>query len=218
MSAERLSRLQKWILEEVLIMGDKVALVNGGHAVLFRNQIYGAAWSEGLFGPSDENINPGGPAERSARVVFSRSVWRLIEKGCLTAIGPASLNLVALSYGAGGKTFGEFEKDFEELLKRKERNLMVPHPAIRGAVQAKLLWLTDKGRVKAKELLAAKESLNANQQRLTLSPAQRGAGIEEQLNGQSAGHCHCGGGLGNAAAPRRPGPRHASQEPGSHAG
>jgi len=181
MSAERLSRLQKWILEEVYIYGNKAALLRGGRTDVWRREIYIRACNDGLFKGHKDNPNrPTLAPMYSSKVIFSRSVWGLIEKKYLESVGPTRLNLMAVAYGMSGGTEAEFKEEFADVLKEPKGKQAVPGPAVRGIVQAKILTLTLKGRAKAKQLLALKEGLKVNKDKLAIRLGPGAATVEPE--------------------------------------
>jgi len=147
MSKERLSKLQKWILEEIYINGHKVARLDK-RQVIFRNQIYYKALEDGMFKTQNKKTND---------VVLSRSIWTLIEHGYIEAEGPMPIEDMAMVYGMMNKTLECFQEDYKDLLKEKKTGIKVASQSVRNHVQAKLLFLTEKGRAKAKELFNVKE-------------------------------------------------------------
>ncbi|MGA2363399.1 MAG: hypothetical protein ABSG73_13185 [Candidatus Aminicenantales bacterium] len=171
MSAERLSRLQKWILEDVYIGGNQVALITGSPSV-WRRSIYLRAWEDGIFHP-DQN-------ETSAKVIFSRSIWGLIEKKYLQGLGPTSVEKLIVKHARETDSQEELrakmEKHFKETIFFSASEDTVA-PAERGLVQAKVLSLTLKGRAKAKQLLAASEALKVNSDKLAISLGEGSATV-----------------------------------------
>ena len=126
----RLSKLQKLILEE----GNQYKYMNQNWIIhkYFKNRT------------------------SAAEVSVSRCIWKLIENGYLQGSSPMKLEQVMVLYGMWGKTVEDFNRDYEEVLKEKKKDQIVPMPALKGITKAKLFELTELGKQKVKELLNVK--------------------------------------------------------------
>jgi len=88
-------------------------------------------------------------------VVLSRSIWSLIGRGLITGLSKMRLSDMAKLYARKGKV-----KDFENDCKKrgidptKERVITVF--SMKGKTKVKIIKLTNRGEIRAKELLKAK--------------------------------------------------------------
>lgn len=134
MASERLSKLQKWIL--IKCAGRPVGMQ--------RRQIV-----TGFFN--------GTSSRAAAEVSVTRSIWLLIERGYAEGLSPLPVELMAMIYGANGKSEEEFKSDYGSVVNEKNKKYRkIPVYSIRGVSKVKVVKLTPKGEEKAKELLNVK--------------------------------------------------------------
>ncbi len=138
MAGERLSKLQKWILLNCL-----------GHPEIgmLRRQIVDGFFKGKALIKTER---------KKAEVTVTRSIWLLIERGYAQGISPLPLEVMAMIYGAKGKSLEEFQNDYGQILKEPKRYRKVAGFTVRGVSKVKLLRLTVKGKEKAEKLLNAK--------------------------------------------------------------
>ena len=122
MAKERLSKLQKWILE---YSSDK--------PMISRREL--------LFGYFKE-------ATSAAEAALSRSLWQLLEREYIAGLSPMKLTNMAIIYGMQRKSVEDFEKDYGHL-KLSEK---IPSPSLKGFSKIKVVMMTDKGKEKVSSL------------------------------------------------------------------
>ncbi|MQY75775.1 MAG: hypothetical protein GH148_09700 [Clostridia bacterium] len=143
MSKKRFSKLQKWILATCYQLPNKM---------IARRDIIGRrfspikGWVTGFFEERTPTID----------VVLSNSIWNLISKGLITGLSLMKLSDMARLYNKKGKSIKDFEND---CLKRgvdptRERKITVF--SMKGKTKVKIIKLTNRGEIRAKELLKAK--------------------------------------------------------------
>jgi predicted transcriptional regulator len=126
---KRLSKLQKWILIEAAKQTDMQMLFQ----LVIIDRYYGRRTA-------------------SAEAAVSRSVWSLIDNGYMRGLAPVKASVMAMAFGAMGKSLEEFKERYGKF----KPNEKVAVPAIKNLKKAKVVMLTDKGREKVKQLLNVK--------------------------------------------------------------